>query len=196
MKLLILFSCIFLITSCTLDTPKESESIAPVKELKTDLEDNTEKELDAKTYFGNYFKIAYPKDFKANPDGPILNDGNLIDTDEATFISPDGTVEFFVYSPQWGGTPKDYLEIKENEKVVSEDMQMKDKTLGDQTIDVLTTKFTTVKDKNDKYTRSIMSQKTESTNLVFGIKYKDQASYDKYKAKYITFKKSLVQFAD
>ncbi|MDG1657730.1 MAG: hypothetical protein P8H56_04025 [Crocinitomicaceae bacterium] len=51
-------------------------------------------------------------------------------------------------------------------------------------------------DKNIKYTRSIYSKKTETTHLIFSIKYKDQETYDEYKDQYSAFKKSLEQYAD
>ncbi len=59
-----------------------------------------------------------------------------------------------------------------------------------------TYRWVNFEDKDEKYTRSIYSKKTETTHLIFSIKYKDQETYDEYKDQYSAFKKSLEQYAD
>jgi hypothetical protein len=146
---------------------------------------------DVEKYNGTWFSISYPGDFTASPTGPTgsTSDYTFVETDEAKFISPDGEVEFFVYSPQWGGDPASYLNTAANEKMISEKADSTDKASG-------ITRWITFTDVSGKYTRSVTSIKTESTHLVFGIKYKDAKAYDKYKDAYTAFKKSLVQYAD
>jgi hypothetical protein len=131
------------------------------------------------TYTGTWFDVKYPAGFDVS---------GTENADEAKFTSPDKKVEFFVYSPQWGGNPAEYLNLGVNEELVSEKTDQN-------------TYSATIKDKSGSYTRSYLSIKnpegTDSeTHKVFGIKYTDQAAYDKYKEAYTAFKNSLVQYAD
>ncbi|MFT5859826.1 MAG: hypothetical protein ACI865_001932 [Flavobacteriaceae bacterium] len=144
------------------------------------------------TFNGEWFKINYPFGFTVNPSEPtdVYDDYTFVSTDEASFASPDETVSFFVYSPQWGGDPKNYLYPAPNEKIES------DKTTVDEIDPNNIYRWVTFADKDGNYMRSAYSKSTESTHLVFGIKYSDQEIYDLYKESYAAFKKSLVQYAD
>ncbi len=153
-------------------------------------------------YRGNYFDIAYPRGFSAKPLTPVsTNDGFAVATDEAYFASQDGTVEFFVYSPLWGGRPKNYLKVAPTEELVSQ--KSKEQIKSDKYRDKVITTRTTVKAKDGSYTRSFVHIKTQKSDAsggnlsrVFGIKYKNQNVYDKYLAAYNAFKKSLEQHSD
>ena len=136
-----------------------------------------------KTFQGAWFEISYPYNFKAI--------GSLKSTtadgyESAFFRSPDGSVEFYIFSPQWRGDYSD-ISLKANEKVQATET----KTKGNKTIT-----YWTIADKNLKYTRSYQEISHESTNWVVGIKYKDQTAFNKYKPMYLKFKASLKQFAD
>jgi len=143
-------------------------------------------------YNGEWFTIDYPTSFTAQPDGPIekQEEYTYIITDEARFTSPDGKVEFFVYSPLWSGEPKDYIEVADNEELVS------DKTTPEEVAPENVHRWVSVKAKDGSYQRAFYSKKTMSTHKVFGIKYTDQEAYDKYKAAYTDFKDSLLQYSD
>jgi len=143
-----------------------------------------------KTYKGSWFDIEYPSNFIATPNKPIIEEEiNYVETDEAFFQSPDQEVEFFVYSPQWGGEP-DYFKLASNEGIESEEEAI------DEIIPTTIITWVTIKDENENYWRSYYHKKTESTDLVFGIWYKSQTAYERYKPQYTAFKKSLVQYAD
>jgi hypothetical protein len=153
-------------------------------------------------YRGSWFKIEYPKEFIANPVSPIdsyrdysgkENGIKYIQTDEARFTSPDKAIEFFVFSPQWAGDPINYLTISDSEELVSEKTDESSTNLGKET-----TKWVTIKSKDNSYYRSYISIKTQdgATHHVFGIKYKDNATYEQYKDSYILLKNSLIQYAD
>ncbi len=146
---------------------------------------------------GNWFEISYPADFSSNPSGPIeVWEGiEYIETDEATFVSENGEVEFFVFSPQWSGEPKDYLIAKENEEILDEKIEEKSSESYSKTkLEII------FKDKADAYTRKAESTREflgdSELHLVFGIKYKNTEVYDKYQKAYEDFKTSLIQFAD
>lgn len=143
---------------------------------------------------GNWFRIFYPSNFMASPTSPTrkVETGTIIETDEAYITSPDGTVEFFVFSPQWSGDPIDYLVQQPNEKTVS---RSEDKADSDDPFAV-SHNWVTYEDKDGQYTRSYHSLRTESTHRVFGVKYTNRKMYKKYKAAYLAFKRSLQQFAD
>ncbi|MCY7389019.1 MAG: hypothetical protein LH481_13325 [Burkholderiales bacterium] len=51
------------------------------------------------TYKGAYFEIKYPADFKAR----AIDATKAKESSAATFSSPDGDMEFYIFSPQWGG---------------------------------------------------------------------------------------------
>lgn len=136
-----------------------------------------------KEFKGEWFQINYPASFKARSS---LKAPGGSKCESAFFASPDGTVEFYIFSPQWKGNPTD-IALKSNEKMADNITTKKgNKTIVHWTISA-----------NDKsYTRSYEEKKDEETNMVVGIKYKDTKAYDKYKKQYLAFKASLVQYAD
>ncbi len=154
-------------------------------------------ETETKLYRGSWFDVQIPSNFIANPTTPttVYNAEEYIQTDEARFSSPDNSIEFFVFSPLWAGDPS-YISISETEELVSE----KTDESGPENQKIVVV-WKTIKAKDGSYTRSFVSTKEnvgEGLGLhhVFGIKYKDSNSYDKYKDDYIFFKESLRQYAD
>lgn len=157
-------------------------------------------------YRGYYFDIEYPEDFEVSPTLPTVdyNGETYVQTDEAYFTSPDGTVEFFVYSPLWSGEPENYLIVAPTEEMVSEKTE-KGSALPHQLKDSERILYwVTLKAKDDSYFRSYLSIKEQVTeddsgselHHVFGIKYQNDEAYQKYKDAYAAFKDSLRQYAD
>ena len=68
-----------------------------------------------KTFRGAWFTVEYPANFTAEGSLPSATSGEDEAFDSATFTSPDGSVTFYVYSPQWSGDPTD-IELSENER--------------------------------------------------------------------------------
>lgn len=139
------------------------------------------------TYKGAWFSIKYPPGFRVRPS--LKSRDAITGYDSAFFVSPRQEVEFYVFSPHWGGEPEDIKIDPNRELLVSENSERK----GNKNV-----RTVTVKDKAGKYFRSwVDTQDTLSnTRLVFGIKYKDQAAYNKYRKQYLIFKNSLQQFSD
>lgn len=136
------------------------------------------------TYKGAYFDIKYPAGFRVR--ASLRSDVN---PDSAFFTAPDASVEFYVYSPIWNGEPTD-IEINEaTEEYVSRNTQMKGG---------IKIRRVTIRAKDSSYTRSFEDTENTNTNnrTVFGIKYRDQNAYNKYRQTYLTFKKSIRQYAD
>ncbi len=155
----------------------------------------TRPETGTKDFYGAFFKVSYPEDFKASPDGPMHqypeSDKEYVQTDEARFLSPDGDVEFYIFSPQWGGaTP--YTDPFEGEKLVNSDTKEKETDIDG----VITTTYLTFEGKDQSYTRAAVLIETDQTVKVFGVKFKNQEVYKLYKPEYLAFKKSLEQYAD
>lgn len=140
-----------------------------------------------KTFRGAWFPIKYPADFTAK--GSLASSTSDEDDafDSATFTSPDGTVSFYVYSPQWNGDPTD-IDLKPGEKECSRSIS---RGKGGQTVT-----FWTIVAKNGRYSRSYQSTRQGDTMHVIGIRYTTQKAYDKYKKQYLAFKASLEQYAD
>jgi hypothetical protein len=137
-----------------------------------------------RTYRGAYFEIKYPTGFRAL--ASLRSDEN---PDSAFFTAPNGSVEFYVYSPIWNGEPTD-IEINEaKEDYVSQDTQTR---AG------IKIRRVTIRAKDGSYLRSFEDTENTNTNnrTVFGIKYRNQAAYNQYRQTYLTFKKSIKQFAD
>lgn len=140
-----------------------------------------------KTFKGGFFEIKYPAAFTAK--GSLVSetagDGSF---DSAFFTSPDGDVEFYVFSPQWSGSADD-IEVQPNEIKGKEEY-----TKGKNTVIIRYT----ITAKNGSYARSYQETRNriEKTTTIIGIKYKNMKAYNKYKKEYLAFKASLVQFAD
>jgi hypothetical protein len=137
------------------------------------------------TYKGAWFEVRYPSTFKVRPSLPGSSESIF---DSVFFTAPDGNAEFYVFSPQWNGDPSD-IQIKGNEVLVSKTSDNRGK---------VTVRRVTVKARDHSYTRSFEDTEDSATNTrkVFGIKYRDQSAYDRYRQTYLTFKQSLRQFAD
>lgn len=135
---------------------------------------------------GAWFEIYYPSDFiKMGSKSATSSAGN----DAAIFIAPDKSVEFYIYSPQWGGLAP---AIEINSKIEKLDAEKRSKTNGG------FYKWTTISALNGGYMRSYQGFQSDDgkVNWVIGIKYKDMISYSRYKDQYLFFKRSLKQFSD
>lgn len=69
-----------------------------------------------RTFTEAWFEVKYPSDFTAQ--GLMVSaSGEENQFDGAFFTSPDGEVEFYIFSPQWGGggEPTD-IALRSNEK--------------------------------------------------------------------------------
>jgi hypothetical protein len=139
-----------------------------------------------KTFNGAWFDIKYPSSFTPRPS--LISATSAKGYESAFFRSPDGSAEFYIFSPQWSGTPTD-ISLRSTEKITS----TTSKTSGNVTV-----KWWTITANDGSYTRTYQETTNSSanTNWVIGIKYKDQSAYNKYKQQYLAFKASLVQFAD
>ena len=149
---------------------------------------------DLETYNGSWFTVTYPAEFAANPLAPVdsIPDYTFVQTDEASFSSRDGAIEFYVYSPQWSGT-SNYLLTMAGEQVMGTTIDTI-VTADDQPKHCLTTH--TWKGENGQYYRSYQQTETESTTVVFGVKYRDSTVMNYYEKAYQSFVNSLVQYAD
>jgi hypothetical protein len=140
-----------------------------------------------RSFTGAWFKIDYPGDFSVLPS--LVSRTSASGYDSAFFRSPDGLVEFYVYSPQWGGEPSDVALDPSSEVAAAEKTVHKN---GSRTT------WLTFAARDRSYTRSLVDTEHsgQNTRLVFGIKYRDQRAYDAYKPAYLQFKASLEQYAD
>ena len=144
------------------------------------------------TYKGAWFEIKYPSDFKVKPAQKSAT--STMGYDSVYFISPDNNVSFYVFSPQWQGNVGDMdIEINQNREELIEQNITKEK---DQMGNFKTIRTITIKAKDNSYVRAIRDETTDTTRLVFGIKYKNEEFYNKYYNDYLLFKKSLRQFSD
>lgn len=139
-----------------------------------------------KTYSGAWFKIEYPAGFHA--EGSQKSSTSDRGFDSATFTSPDGKVQFYVYSPQWSGEAED-IQLESTELQINTEHEVK----GNLTLD-----WWTITEKDKKYLRSYekTTDNAQNTVKIFGIQYASEADRQRYLDDYLHFKKSLVQYAD
>ncbi len=139
-----------------------------------------------KAFEGAWFEVDYPQDFTARPS---LQSDSADGADSAFFASPDGTVEFYVHSPQWGGVASDIALDPATERLADEKVVA---------TGPLTKRWSTIAAKDGSYRRSYMTV-TDSrgpSNWTIGRKYASQADLRRFDAEYLTFRESLRQFAD
>ncbi|HEY3396124.1 MAG TPA: hypothetical protein VGM19_00545 [Armatimonadota bacterium] len=136
-------------------------------------------------YRGAWFEVRYPQGFKV---APRQKSASAAGYDGVSFLSPDGKVEFYVFSPQWSGEP-DWIKPLAGEEVEDQSTETRGES---QAVQV------TLRGPGGKYERAYVdvSNATAHTRHVFGIKYRNAAAYSDYLPLYLKFKESLQQFAD
>lgn len=150
------------------------------------------------TYKGAWFSVAYPSGWKVHP--VAQSTSSVSGFDSARFTSPDGSAEFYVFSPQWNGDPKEIALDPAREVLVSHRVEhaSRDKMSGGGFVSNNVSNWYTARARNNSYLRSWVGVEDKGLNVrhVFGIKYRDQQTYQKYRAQYAHFCKSLEQFSD
>ncbi len=149
-------------------------------------------------FHGAWFDIDYPAGWKATAIGRSLS--STTGSDSARFTSPDGSAEFYVFSPQWNGDPPAIKLDPRREVQVSSRIQTASsgKMRGGGYLSTTVAHWYTARAKDHSYERSWVDVEDNSLHVrhVFGIKYRSQAAQQKYKEQYAHFCKSLVQFGD
>ncbi len=138
---------------------------------------------------GAYFEVKYPSQFKAR----ALESSSRNAASAATFTSPDGSMQFYIFSPQWGGDPPGIALNSAGETETARKTE-KGRSSG---VDGTFTWYTIVA--NDKsYTRTYQDfvATDKSIRWVIGMKYTSDAALQQYRAHYGRFKASLRQLAD
>ena len=180
---------ILIVISCNKDIPNTAKidgKTGEITERSINVKSGNSQDFSYKKYKGAWFDIEYPSTFKV---GNSLKSATNVDGfDSATFTSPDGKVQFYVFSPQWSGEAIDIL-LKPSEIQLESSSKIQNG---------LQIKRWTVKARNGSYFRSYeATSETESNiNKVFGIKYGSKEDLDMYKESYLHFKNSLQQYAD
>ena len=166
---------------------QRSDSVKTVTQKDSVSTGNLKSATQYKTYKGAWFDIEYPENFKA--ENSLKSSTNTEGFDSAIFTSPDGKVQFYVFSPQWSGEPTDISLDKNNE----EQIDFSEEKKGDITI-----KRWLIEANNGSYHRAYEEtiDKLSNTNKVFGIIYSPDHYKDEYREEYLHFKKSLKQYAD
>lgn len=145
-------------------------------------------------YRGPWFDIEYPRSFR--PLGFDRAPGSLVektfDRDGISFGSPDGAVEFYVYSPQWSGDPG-WIQLAPGEREIERSVSTEG-TGGARK--VMT--WVTIAGPEGAGRRSYVQIRQPETNVewYFGFRYQDAAAYARYRPAYLHFRNSLVQYAD
>lgn len=135
---------------------------------------------------GAWFRISYPDGFVVSGSLPsTTNDG----FDSAFFRDPERRIEFYVFSPQAGGTATDIAPDVAREKLVAtEESRSEDRTF----------RWTTYATKDGTHFRSIEEMRTTDRLQVrvFAIKYRSTDELAAFRKDYMDFKQSFQAFAD
>ena len=139
-----------------------------------------------RVYSGAWFDIEYPREF-----GVIEREESqgIVGHDGASFVSRDGAVEFYVLSPQWSAD-SDWASLRPGETQLTKHSE--DGKGG------MRLTWYVVQAPDASYKRAWVLHRNDDLNVnhYFGIKYPDEATYNRYKRAYTRFKESLVQYAD
>ena len=174
------------LSACSKKTEDQEKKSLPQNDSVTAKPKTKEAALSYKKYKGAWFEVEYPFSFKA--ENSQKSSTSIEGFDSAVFTSADGSVQFYIFSPQWSGEAKD-IALKPNEIKADSSSQI---------LNGLTVKRWTIQAKDSSYFRSYEStSETESNiNKIFGIKYSSQKELDRYRQAYLHFKNSLQQYAD
>lgn len=136
---------------------------------------------------GTWFTVKYPPGFVVTPREPGATTTGTR-PDGVSFGSPGGKVEFYVYSPQWSGTSQ-WIKPRPGESLIDKKTEESDRRK---------VTHVTLKGVSGSYRRVYIDtlDKLSNTRTVFGIKYWGEGAYQQYRAQYLLFKQSLVQFTD
>jgi hypothetical protein len=130
------------------------------------------------TFRGAGFEVNYPASFRAHGAPGTLE----LNPESVFFSSPDNLVEFYIFSPMHKGVATD-IALKSNEKLAPGEVSNGKTTIA---------KFWTIIAKDNSYERTYQESIDVKTgdNWVIGLKYKNQAAFNKYRNEYLAFKKS------
>jgi hypothetical protein len=134
-------------------------------------------------YRGAWFDVDVPEGFSVHPS---LRSRSADGYDSAFFRSPDGEVEFYVFSPLHDG---------ENDDIAFDSATEVEEAPVRREDGITKVTWFTYKAKDGSYLRTYKETR-EGARWVIGLKYADTATYARYKAVYQRFKKSLRQYAD
>lgn len=133
---------------------------------------------------GAWFETNVPNGFEAQPS--VSSSTSVEGFDSYFFTSPDEEVQFYIYSPQWTGSPNDI--VFPNEKITVETVHNNDGSV--------TRRWTLKPNRQTPYYRSFAETKSENNVLITGFFYKNEAAKAKYKADYDKFTQSVIQYSD
>lgn len=180
--------CVAFTASASADNAKSAQK-ADASKSSDVAPKSSDKQAKWPEYRGKSFKVSYPAGWKAQP----LEAKTAKESNAATFTSPDGAMQFYVFSPQWDGEPPGIAldAAKETETAKKSDRGMSSGVQG-------TFTWTTIAAKDKSYTRTYQSfkAKDEPIHWVIGMKYANEAALAKHRADYARFKASLEQYAD
>ncbi len=136
-------------------------------------------------YNGAWFTVQVPADFSVTPS--LQSSTSSEGYDSAFFTSPDGKVQFYIFSPQWSGIATD-ISLQPGETQIES---------AKTTENGLTVERWTIKADDGTYLRSYEStSETGGINKVFGVRYASRQELERYRPAYLHFKNSLQQYAD
>lgn len=138
---------------------------------------------ETRSFQGAWFQVAYPASFEARPSLPSRTADGY---DSAFFQAPDGSVRFYVHSPQWGGEAADVARDPATEELV-------DSTTT--TDGPVTTTAVTIAARDGSWTRSYTTTGDQRgpTRWTVGWGWASEEARDRWAPAFQAFRRSLEQ---
>ncbi|MDW8221089.1 MAG: hypothetical protein RML40_11240 [Bacteroidota bacterium] len=137
------------------------------------------------TYTGKWYTLQFPAGWHVRPS---LRGADSAD-DSVFFTAPDSSAEFYVYCPRYTGKPEDIEIHRLTEDQLGQTIEEKEG------VRIRTVR---IKAKDDSYMRVFEDTIAfiVGRRLVFGFKFRDDATRIQYNPAYVHFKSSFRKFAD
>ena len=136
-------------------------------------------------FSGAWFDIKYPANFEPeilSYSKSKFGSNGQKQADAVIFRSPDGKVEFYIFSPQWGGDAP-WIDLNsKTERIASKEIKKSQRDNGAYT-------WVTIQAKDGSYSRSYQEFISENNGIhwVVGIKYASQSAFNDYRKSYLFF---------
>lgn len=149
-----------------------------------------------KIYHAAIFDVSYPAQFTIKPSlrSQLCNQRY----DSVFFISPDRKVTFYAGTSLYRENEVDDIKLNPKTEILVSSKTDNKMGIDDNDAEYEVYKYTwqTIRAKDGSYTRALLiacdtREKRQFDQAVFGFRYADQQSYNKYRADYLTFRNSM-----
>lgn len=137
-------------------------------------------------FTGAWFSVEIPEGFTVRPGLPSTSSTEGVES--ARFLSPDSSVEFYVFAPQWTGEATDIAIDPSTEREVRRTVRGSEEGRKEMAWTIVA--------KDGSSQRSYQEIRENGGMRIIGLRTTSKSASDRYRQHYLAFKSSLRQFAD